>query len=101
MMINSQFSPELEAVLVALQMIDNQADLNVIADSWKRQMTYIGNCASRGLRKGDTVRWEYGGIVKEGVIIKLNRKTMEVMNSGASSFARTVTKIQNSMVVKD
>jgi len=88
----------LDEVLTALRKIDNQADLNVIADHWKRQMTFIGRNATSGLKKGDTITWEYGGIVKTGTIIKMNRKTVEVQNAGATPFGRTITKIHNSMI---
>ena len=88
----------LDEVLIALRKIDNQADLSVIADHWKRQMTFIGRNATSGLKKGDTITWEYGGIVKTGTIIKMNRKTVEVQNAGATPFGRTITKIHNSMI---
>lgn len=96
----SNFSPELVAVLEALQKIDNQADLNVIADRWKRQMTFIGKMAGRGITKGDTIRWEYGGVVKTGTVTKVNPKTVEVVNTGATPFGRTITKIYKSMIVE-
>lgn len=88
----------LNDVIVALRKIDNQADLNTIANEWKRQMTFIGRNATSGLKKGDTITWEYHGVVKTGTITKMNRKTTEVVNTGASPFGRTVTKIQNSMI---
>ena len=88
----------LNDVIVALRKIDNQADLNTIANEWKRQMTYIGRNATSGLKKGDTITWEYRGVVKTGTITKMNRKTTEVVNTGASPFGRTVTKIHNSMI---
>lgn len=94
----SNFSPELQAAVDAIRDIQTQADLNVLADVWKQQMTFIGNKAKVGLKKGDTITWEYGGLVKRGVITKMNRKTMEVVDAGANPFGRTVTKIQNSMV---
>ena len=56
---NTNFSPELVAVLEALQKIDNQSDLNVIADRWNKQMTFIGNKAKQGLKKGDTITVSY------------------------------------------
>lgn len=92
------FSPELQNAVDAIRAINSQNDLNVLADVWKQQMTYIGRNASRGLKIGDTITWEYGGIVKTGVIKKMNRKTTEVVNTGASPFGRTITKIQNSMI---
>lgn len=94
----SNFSPELQKAVDAIRAIKSQSDLNVLADVWKQQMTFIGRNASRGLKVGDTITWEYGGLVKTGVIKKMNRKTTEVVNVGATPFGRTVTKIQNSMI---
>ena len=91
-------NPELQIAIDAIRKIQTQADLNVLADVWKQQMTYIGNKARTGLKVGDTIKWEYGGLVRQGVIRKMNRKTMEVVDAGANPFGRTVTKIQNSMV---
>ena len=91
-------NPELQTAIDAIRNIQTQSDLNVLADVWKQQMTYIGNKARTGLKVGDTISWEYGGLVRQGVIRKMNRKTMEVVDAGANPFGRTVTKIQNSMV---
>lgn len=91
-------NPELQTAIDAIRNIQTQSDLNVLADVWKQQMTYIGNKARTGLKVGDTIKWEYGGLVRQGVIRKMNRKTMEVVDAGANPFGRTVTKIQNSMV---
>ena len=52
------------------------------------------------LKKGDTIEWEYRGMVRTGIIQKMNRKTVEVADAGASPFGRTVTKIQNSMITR-
>ena len=43
--------------------------------------------------KGDTITWEYGGLVKTGKIVKMNRKTVEVVDAGA--LLLTFTKIQS------
>jgi hypothetical protein len=94
----SNFSPELVAVLEALQKIDNQADLNVIAERWKSQMNFVGRLAGRGIVKGDTIQWEYGGLVKTGKVVKVNPKTVEVANVGANPFGATITKIYKSMI---
>jgi hypothetical protein len=93
-------TPELQAAIDAIRAIKTQADLNVLADVWKQQMTYIGRQAVSGLKKGDTISWEYGGLVKQGIIVKMNRKTCEVVNAGANPFGRTITRIQNSMIVE-
>ena len=77
-----------------------QADLSVLADIWRQQQTFIGNMAKSGLKKGDTIEWEYRGMVRTGIIQKMNRKTVEVADAGASPFGRTITKIQNSMITR-
>lgn len=91
-------NPELQTAIDAIRAVKSQSDLNVLADVWKQQMTYIGRNAVVGLKKGDTITWEYGGLVKTGKIVKMNRKTVEVVDAGASPFGRTFTKIQNSMI---
>ena len=48
-------TPELQAAIDAIRAIKTQADLNVLADVWKQQMTFIGRQASSGLAKGDTI----------------------------------------------
>jgi hypothetical protein len=92
-------SDKLNDVLEALRRIDNQGDLNVIADAWRRQQTFIGNKNRTGLKRGDKIEWEYGGLTKQGTIIKMNRKTVEVQDlAQATPFGRTVTKINASMI---
>ena len=78
--------------------IQTQSDLNMLADVWKQQMTFIGNQAKRGLKKGDVVNWESRGFVRTGTITKMNRKTVEVVDAGATPFGRTVTRIPASMI---
>ena len=95
-----QQSVELQNAIDAMRQIKTQADLSVLADIWRQQQTFIGNMAKSGLKKGDTIEWEYRGMVRTGIIQKMNRKTVEVADAGASPFGRTVTKIQNSMITR-
>jgi len=90
---------QLQTAIDAIRAIDNQSDLNVLATEWKRQMSYIGSKAKRGLKKGDTIQWESRGFVRTGTIIKMNTKTVEVQDAGATPFGRTVTRIPASMIV--
>ena len=90
---------ELQTAIDAIRAIDNQSDLNVLATEWKRQMSYIGSKAKRGLKKGDTINWESRGVVRTGTIVKMNQKTIEVQDAGATPFGRTVTRIPTSMIV--
>ncbi len=89
---------ELQNAITAIRKIQTQSDLNMLADVWKQQMTFIGNQAKRGLKKGDVVNWESRGFVRTGTIIKMNRKTVEVVDAGATPFGRTVTRIPASMI---
>jgi hypothetical protein len=89
---------ELQNAITAICKIQTQSDLNMLADVWKQQMTFIGNQAKRGLKKGDVVNWESRGFVRTGTITKMNRKTVEVVDAGATPFGRTVTRIPASMI---
>ena len=95
-----QQSVELQNAIDAMRQIKTQADLSVLADIWRQQQTFIGNMAKSGLKKGDTIEWEYRGMVRTGIIQKMNPKTVEVADAGASPFGRTITKIQNSMITR-
>ena len=90
----------LENAINAMRLIDNQADLNELAKVWKLQMSYIGSKNKRGLKKGDTVEWESQGIVRVGKIVKMNPKTVELVDvSNATTFGRTVTRVPASMII--
>lgn len=91
-------SNELQNAIDAIRKIETQADLNILAEEWKRQMTYIGNKAKRGLKVGDLVEWESRGFLRRGTIVKMNRKTTEVAATN-NGWGRTVTRVPNSMIV--
>ena len=90
---------ELINAIDAIRKIQTQDDLNTLAKVWKDQMTFIGNQAKSGLKKGDTIEWANNGYVRRGVIQKMNRKTVEVVDAGATPFGRTVTRVPTSMIV--
>ena len=54
---------------------------------------------SKTLKKGDTVEWESQGIVRTGKIVKMNPKTVELVDVGATPFGRTVTRVPASMIL--
>jgi len=89
---------DLQNAIEAIRKIQTQADLNTLAEEWKRQMTWIGNQAKRGLKIGDEVEWESRGYVHRGTIRKMNRKTMEIV-AHSNGWGSTVTKVPNSMVI--
>ena len=96
----TQYSKELQTAVDAMRKVKSQSDLNVLAQVWRDQQTFIGNLAKSGLKKGDTIEWEYRGVVKQGIIQKMNQKTTELVDANANPFGRTVTKIQNSMITR-
>ena len=95
----NNFSPELEAAIEAMTKIMSSDEMSVLADRFNKHITYIGKIKARSVVVGDTVVWEYGGLKKTGKVIKVNRKSMEVMDAGATPFGATRTKIQKSMIV--
>lgn len=92
------YSNELENAIEALRKISSDTDMAVLADAFNRHRTYMGQQKARGLKIGDKIIWEYGGIEKVGIIKKMNRKTMEVNAVGNTPFGSTVTRIDKSMV---
>ena len=95
------YSTELENALNAMRQLNNATDMSVLASEFNRHMNYIGKQKSVGIKKGDTITWEYGGIQKQGVIIKVNRKTVEVSQANAGMFGATRTRIDKSMIVQE
>jgi len=93
------FSTELENALDAMRKITDTSDMHVLASEYNKHITYLGKRNGAGIIKGDTIQWEYGGIVKTGKVVKVNRKTIEVMNIGATPFGATRTKLDKSMIV--
>jgi hypothetical protein len=89
---------KLSNVLQALSSIDNQEDLNVIAQAWKNQMNIIAKSRKRTVAKGMTIEWSYRGLTKQGTVTKVNRTTVDVVATGATPFGKTVTRVPMSMI---
>jgi len=93
------YSVELQNALDAMRKITNTADMHVLASQYNAHINFLGKVNSRGVIVGDTIVWEYGGLKKTGKVIKVNRKTIEVMDAGATPFGATRTKLDKSMIV--
>ena len=65
------FSQELQNALDAMRQINNATDMSVLASEFNRHINYIGKQKAVGIKLGDTITWEYGGIQKQGVIKKI------------------------------
>lgn len=89
---------KLTAVLKALSSIDNQEDLNVIAQAWKNQMNIIAKSRKRTVAKGMTIEWTNRGFTQKGTIQKVNRTTVDVIATGATPFGKTVTRVPMSLI---
>ena len=93
------YSPELQNAIDAMRKITNTADMHVLAAQYNSHITFLGKVNSRGIIKGDKIAWEYGGLQKVGVVIKVNRKTVEVQNYGNTPFGATRTRLDKSMIL--
>ncbi len=93
------YSVELQNALDAMRKITNTSDMHVLAQQYNSHITFLGKVNSRGVVVGDTIVWEYGGLKKTGKVVKVNRKTIEVINTGATPFGATRTKLDKSMIV--
>jgi len=93
------YSPELEAALKAMRKITDTSDMHVLASEYNRHVTFLGKRKGAGIIKGDKIAWEYGGLKKVGIVIKVNRKTIEVQNYGNTPFGATRTKLDKSMIL--
>ena len=71
---NTMFSQDLQNALDAMRKINNATDMSVLASEFNRHMTYIGKQKAVGIKKGDTVTWEYGGIQKPNYGCKLCKR---------------------------
>jgi hypothetical protein len=93
------YSPELEAALEAMRKITDTSDMHVLAQQYNSHITFLGKRKGAGIIKGDKIAWEYGGLQKVGVVIKVNRKTIEVQNYGNTPFGSTRTRLDKSMIL--
>ena len=93
------YSVELQNALDAMRKITDTADMHVLAAQYNSHITFLGKTKGAGIVKGDVIAWEYGGLTKHGKVIKVNRKTIEVMNVGATPFGATRTKLDKSMIL--
>ena len=93
------YSVELQNAIDAMRKITNTADMHVLAAQYNSHITFLGKRNGAGIIKGDKIAWEYGGLQKVGVVIKVNRKTVEVQNYGNTPFGATRTRLDKSMIL--
>ena len=94
-MVNSK----LDAAVAAIRAIDNIDDMHVIVQEYNRQVNFLRKTKGRSVVLGDTIVWRYGGIDKTGKVVKVNRVSVEVVNTGATPFGATRTKVDKSLII--
>ena len=89
----------LEQAIYALRAIDNQTDLNRIADEWKQCMARLSRRNIRTFVVGDHAKFtNVSGITVTGVIEKINRKNILIKVKNSGMFGATVYTVPASML---
>ena len=94
-MVNSK----LDAAVAAIRAITDIDDMHVIVQEYNRQVNFLRQTKGRSVVLGDTIVWRYGGIDKTGKVVKVNRVSVEVVNTGATPFGATRTKVDKSLII--
>jgi hypothetical protein len=94
-MVNSK----LDAAVAAIRAITDIDDMHVIVQEYNRQVNFLRKTKGRSVVLGDTIVWRYGGIDKTGKVVKVNRVSVEVVNTGATPFGATRTKVDKSLII--
>ena len=94
-MVNSR----LQSAIDAIRAITDIDDMHVIVQEYNRQVNFLRKTKGRSVVLGDTIVWRYGGIDKTGRVVKVNRVSVEVVNTGATPFGATRTKVDKSLII--
>jgi len=94
-MVNSK----LQSAIDAIRAITDIDDMHVIVQEYNRQVNFLRKTKGRSVALGDTIVWRYGGIDKTGRVVKVNRVSVEVVNTGATPFGATRTKVDKSLII--
>jgi hypothetical protein len=94
-MVNSK----LQSAIDAIRAITDIDDMHVIVQEYNRQVNFLRKTKGRSVVIGDTIVWRYGGIDKTGKVVKVNRVSVEVVNTGATPFGATRTKVDKSLII--
>jgi len=94
-MVNSK----LDAAVAAIRAITDIDDMHVIVQEYNRQVNFLRKSKGKSVVIGDTIVWRYGGIDKTGKVVKVNRVSVEVVNTGATPFGATRTKVDKSLII--
>jgi hypothetical protein len=89
---------KLDAAINAIRAITDIDDMHVIASEYNRQVNFLRKSKGKSIVLGDVIVWRYGGLEKTGTVVKVNRVSVEVQNTGNTPFGATRTKVDKSLI---
>ena len=89
---------KLQTAIDAMRAIMDTEDMHVLASEYNRHVNFLRKSKGKSIVLGDTIVWRYGGLTKTGKVIKVNRVSVEVVNTGATPFGATRTKVDKSLI---
>ena len=89
---------KLQTAIDAMRAIMDTEDMHVLASEYNRHVNFLRKSKGKSIVLGDTIVWRYGGLEKTGKVIKVNRVSVEVVNTGATPFGATRTKVDKSLI---
>lgn len=89
---------KLQIAINAIRAITDIDDMHVIVQEYNRQVNFLRKTKGKSVVLGDTIVWKYGGLTKTGKVVKVNRVSVEVVNTGATPFGATRTKVDKSLI---
>ena len=89
---------KLQIAINAIRAITDIDDMHVIVQEYNRQVNFLRKTKGKSVVLGDTIVWKFGGLEKTGKVVKVNRVSVEVVNTGATPFGATRTKVDKSLI---
>ena len=89
---------KLQTAIDAMRAIMDTEDMHVLASEYNRHVNFLRKSKGKSIVLGDTIVWRYGGLEKTGKVIKVNRVSVEVVNTGATPYGATRTKVDKSLI---
>ena len=92
-------NPRVKAAVDAINALENGDELRPIYEAIRAKETRLSRDTIRSVVKGCDVEFKTrNGNIVRGTVTKVNRKTVEVVQAGATPFGRTTYKVPASML---
>lgn len=92
------YSKMLENALDAMRAIENTEEMHVLASEYNRHVNFLRKQKGSNVVLGDKIVWKFGGLEKTGTVVKVNKVSVEVQNTGNTPFGATRTKVDKSLI---